>query len=184
FDGTRQLLKPAGYVNCDDDPPPGTSMYKPVFILTSLAVTPNNARRMIQMEVADSPPFLTNAALDTDDFIAVNGSSMTINGYDNRRCDCGNNRKGGSAPTCKERSTGAPCGGNTLAIFTSKSVTEKGNPAIVAAVNPATAENQVFPYDVPALIDAFKSQVGVQDIRNAPYNQPCIGSPANCGSIS
>jgi hypothetical protein len=51
-------------------------------------------------------------------------------------------------------------------------------------MNPAAAENQVFPYDVPALIDAFKSQVGVKDIRSAPYNAVCTGSPANCGGIS
>ncbi|MCI0350357.1 MAG: pilus assembly PilX N-terminal domain-containing protein [Acidobacteriales bacterium] len=183
FDGTRQILKPAGYVKCDDDPPPGTSMYKPVYVVTSLAVTPNGARRMLQMEVADTPPFLTNAALDTDDFIFTNGSSMTINGYDNCRCDCGT-AKGGAVPNCKDRVKGGPCGGNTYAVFTSKEITSDGKPAIVAPTNPAAAENQVFPYDVPALIEAFKNQVGVVDIQGPPYNQVCSGSPSNCGNIS
>src|SRR5262249_40098727 len=157
-------------------------MYKPVFILTSLAVTPNGARRMLQMEVADSPPFLTNAALDTDDFVATNGSSLTINGFDNCKCSC-TVGKGSSQPRCTDRVAGTPCTGNTYAIFTSQTVTSTGSPAIVAGTNPPSAQNQVFPYDVPSLIDSFRNQAGVVDIRSSPYNQVCSGSPSNCGSI-
>src|SRR5262249_44435112 len=157
------ILKPAGYVNCDDDPPPAINMYKPVFILTSLAVTPNGARRMMQMEVADSPPLLTNAALDTDDFVALNGASLTVNGFDNCKCKC-TVGKGSAAPTCTDRITKAPCTGNTYAIYTSQTIDPPDpGPGIVAGTNPPMAQKQVFPYDVPALIDQFRNQPGVVD---------------------
>ena len=176
---------PAGIATCET-PDPG-SFSKPmrttVYQLTSLAVTPTNARRMAQMEVALDPPLITNAALDTNDFVNVSGSSVTVNGYDNCACAC-TLAKGAATPTCTLRTTGAACTGNTYAIFTSQSISTSGNPAIVAGTTPPTAEGQTLPYDVPALINTYKNAPGAIDTSGPPYNMSCNGSPLDCGSTS
>jgi hypothetical protein len=183
WDGVNEQPKPAGYVTCDDSPPPSPTYFKTVYILTSLAVTPTGARRMAQMEVALDPPFITNASLDTDDLVSTIGSSLTINGFDNCKCACPI-AKGKSVPVCTDRVTKAACTGNTYSIFTSKTVSSSGAPALVAGTSPAVAQNQVYPYDVPALIDRFKNQAGAVNVTGAPYNLSCSGSPANCGRTS
>ncbi len=184
WDGLYQKPLPAGYATCDDNPPPGTSPYlKSVYRLTSLAIAPGGSRRMAQMEVALDPPFVTNAALDTDDFVNTSGSSVTVNGYDNCQCAC-TLAVGGAAPTCVNRTTGAACTGNTYAIFTSQEVHNSGNPAIIAGTSPPVAEHQTFPYPLIELINKYKTMAGAVDTRGAPYNMNCTGSPLNCGTVS
>ncbi len=182
WDGAHEILNPFDPAPCEG-PGPTPSAQTTVFQLTSLAVTPTGARRMAQMEVALDPPFITNAALDTNDFVSTSGSSVTVNGYDNCQCAC-TLAKGAAVPTCTNRTTGAACTGNTYAIFTSKTISSSGNPAIVAGTNPPTAQNQTYPYDVPSLIQKYSNQPGAVNVTGAPYNMTCSGSPANCGSTS
>jgi len=183
WDGTKELTLPAGYATCNDDPPPplpGTYL-KSVYMVTSLAVASNgNARRMMQTEVALAPPFITNSAIDTNDFVNTSGSSLTVNGFDNCACNCPI-AKGSAIPTCTNRVTGAPCAGNTWGIFTSKTVTSSGSPAIVSGNCPpggsgacATAQNQPFPYNVDALITSYKTQPDVINVADPlpPGPQP------------
>jgi Tfp pilus assembly protein PilX len=188
WNGTAELPKPAGYATCDVDPPPdGVTYLKSVYMLTALAITQNGSRRMTQMEVANNPPFLTNAALDTDDFVTVKGSSVTVNGYDNCKCHCIAG-KGSAPPTCTDRVSGAACTGSTYAIFSSQTVSTSGGPALVAGTSPAVAQNQTFPYDVPSLIAKYSSMTGTVNTTGAPYNISCTAAtpPAypDCGKLN
>ncbi len=189
WDGVHEIPLPTGYTTCEDNPPPppSTTLYRSVYVLTSLAVTNQGSRRMAQMEVANNPPFVTNAAVDTNNFVTVSGSSVTVNGYDNCQCSC-TKAVGSAAPTCTNRTTGAPCSGNTYAIYSSQTVSTSGGPALVAGTDPAVAQNQTFPYDVNGLISMYSSQAGAVNITGAPYNQTCTPQtpPAypDCGKIT
>lgn len=147
---------------------------------------------MAQMEVANDPPFVSNAAVDTNNFVNVSGASVTVNGYDNCKCSC-TTAVGQSAPTCTDRATGASCTGSTYAIYSSQSVTTStgsAQPALVAGTSPPVAQNQNFPYDVGGLISKYSNQPGAVNVTGAPYNQTCTASTAtppgfaNCGLIS
>ena len=181
WDGFHELLAPSAGTNCTLT---SVATY-PVYLLTSLAVTNSGSRRMLQMEVADNPPLITNAALDTNDFVTVNGSSVTVNGFDNCKCAC-TVAVGGAAPTCTDRTTGTSCTGNTYSIYSSQSITTSGTPALVAGTSPAVAQNQPFPYDVAALINKYSKQGGVVSTTGAPYNIGCTaGTPyQNCGQLN
>ncbi|MGZ4817054.1 MAG: hypothetical protein ACXVZJ_00430 [Terriglobales bacterium] len=186
WDGTRELLAVSAGTDCSTTPSTNNSATMPVYLLTSLAVTPNGSRRMVQMEVANNPPLVTNAAVDANNDVTVSGSSVTVNGYDNCKCAC-TNPPGGGAPTCTNRATGGPCTGNTYSIFASGNESESGHPATVAGTTPVVAENQSFPYDVPSLVNKYKKMQGMVDVTNSPsYSITCsAGSPyANCGSVS
>jgi hypothetical protein len=185
WDGTHEQPKPAGYVACDDSPPPApsTTYLKTVYILTSLAITQTGARRMAQMEVALDPPFITNAALDTDDLVNTSGTSLTINGFDNCKCSCPI-AKGAAVTTCTDRVTNAPCTGNTYAIYTSQTISSSGNPKFVAGTNPVNAQNAPYPYDVAALISKYANTAGTVNTTGPPYNMSCTGTPANCGTTN
>jgi hypothetical protein len=180
---------PAG-TKCEDVVTAGGSSMRSVYVLTSLAVVPNSgSRRMVQMEVANDAPFITNAALDTDDFVNVKGASVTVNGYDNCKCAC-DTGKGSHPPVCTNRVSGAPCTGDTYSIYSSKEITTNPDPSpgLVAGTSPPYAENQTFPYDVPALIARYSTQQGAVNITGSPYNQTCTPQtpPAypDCGKIT
>jgi hypothetical protein len=185
WDGSNQLLMPAdGRATCDAPPVGGTANFtRSVYMITSLAVTPTGARKMLQVEAAFDPPFVSNAAIDTNDFVNTTGSSLTINGYDNCNCIC-TLAPGSAVPHCADRITGANCTGNTYAIFTSQEVDSTGSPAIIAGTTPAVAEHQPFPYDVPSLINKYKTAPGAVNTTSAPYNMVCTGTPSNCGNYS
>jgi Tfp pilus assembly protein PilX len=184
WNGTAELPKPSTYATCDDPPPAGGVYLKSVYMLTALAVTQNGSRRMAQMEVANDPPFITNAALDANDFVNTSGSSVTVNGFDNCKCICAAGA-GSAPPTCTDRvPPHAACTGSTYAIYTSQTVSSSGNPALVAGTSPAVAQNQPFPYDVPALIAKYSSQPGTVNATGSPYNQSCTGTPLNCGTMN
>ena len=174
WNGTAELPMPValGYTTCDMDPPPdGITYLKSVYVLTALAITQNGSRRMTQMEVANNPPFLTNAAVDTNNFVTVSGSSVTVNGYDNCKCSC-TLAVGNTPPTCTDRATGAACTGSTYAIFSSEKVSTSGGPALVAGTSPAVAQNQTFPYDVNALIATYSSMAGAVNLTSLPTSSP------------
>ncbi len=181
WDGSHQLPLPAGRANCLSPPPGGaTAYYRPVFVLTSLAVNPDGSSRMTQMEVAEMPPIMTNAALDTRDLVATGGASVTVNGFDNCQCSC-TVGKGGAAPVCTFRTGGGSCTGSTYAIYTMQTVT--GNGVTVAGTNPVVAEHQTdFPWDVNALAEAYSGVSGAKVATGPPYNMSCTGG--NCGTVS
>jgi hypothetical protein len=187
WNGTAELpLDPVGHgATCDVDPPLDGVYMKSVYVLTALAITQNGSRRMAQMEVANNPPFVTNAALDTNDFVTVSGSSVTVDGFDNCKCSC-TTGTGSHPPVCTNRVGGGSCTGSTYAIFSSQTVSTSGNPALVAGTTPAVAQNQPFPYDVPALIAKYSSLPGTVNTTGPPYNISCSsGSPyQNCGQIN
>lgn len=184
WNGTNEVLAPASGTDCNATASPTY----PVYLITSLAISPNGSRRMVQSEVADNPPLVTNAALDTDDFVTVTGSSVTVIGYDNCTCACTNPPGGSGTPTCSNRATGGSCSGNTYAIYSSQDVTTSGSPSLIAGTSPAVAENQPFPYDVPALIAKYKNYSGVVNEATSGYNLSCTTpvAPAypNCGTIT
>jgi hypothetical protein len=196
WDGTQETPNPSPttYATCDDVPiTTGSyinSYMRTVYVLTSLAVVPNsNARRMVQAEVANDPPFITNAALDTDDFVTVQGSSVTVNGFDNCKCRCVPG-SGSAPPTCTDRLTGGACTGTTYAIYSSSDVDTSGKPALVAGTSSPVQQNvDPYPYDetfIQALIDKYSSQTGAVNVEDPPYYQTCTtGTPFNdCGKLN
>src|SRR4051794_4934099 len=91
WDGQQQLVKPAGYApKCESNPPaapPNAPYMTSVYMLTSFAISPAGSTRYEQMEIANNPPFVTNAAVDSIDNVVLNGS-LTVDGYDNCNCTC------------------------------------------------------------------------------------------------
>jgi len=186
WDGRYELLAASSGTDCNATASPRNLYTKPVYLLTSLAVTPNGSRRMLQTEVADNPPLVTNAAVDANNFVTVGGSSVTVIGYDNCACSCTNPPGGSGTPTCTNRSTGAACTGNTYAIYSSQTVSTSGSPSMVAGTSPPVAQNQTFPYDVNTLVQYYSNLSGTVNVTNGPYNYTCTaGTPfADCGTKS
>ena len=177
WDGTNQTPKPAGYVTCDDNPPPaGGSYMKTVYIVTSLAVTPTGARRMAQMEVALDPPFITNAAVDSQDHVNLNGQ-LTVNAYDNCNCTCTTKKVGGKDVTTCVNAPGKTCDNTKWAIYSSNTVDNPGaSETITAGPSPAIAQNATWPYDISSLIDKYKNNASTVNA-----TQPCAGGVTPCG---
>lgn len=184
YDGLQEFLMNAA--DCPSSTAPDIVAFggKPVYVITSLAVSPSGSRRMTQMEVANLPPIKTNAALDTQDFVNVGGSSVLVNGFDNCQCTCVNPKGGSGVPTCTFNPPAPPgtaCTGSTYAIYTQQTVTTTGNPKIVSGTNPVNAQNQTtFPWNIPQLINSFANAAGTV----IPSGVSCTGSPASCGTVS
>lgn len=173
WDGTNQIPKPAGYVTCDDNPPPtGAPYLKTLYVVTSLAMTPTGARRMAQMEVALDPPFITNAAVDSQDHVNLNGQ-LSVNGYDNCNCTCTTVKK---VTTCTN-APGKTCDNSKWAIYSSNTVDNPGaSESIIAGPNPPIAQSQPWPYDINSMIDRYKNQGGTVNA-----TQPCGAGVTPCG---
>jgi hypothetical protein len=171
--GTKQTLMPAGFANCEA----ASASLTTVFRLTSLAVAPAGTRRMLQMEVATNPPFITNAAVDSQDHVTLNGK-LDVNGYDYCTCNCTTDKKG--VTTCVDRA-GKTCDRDKWAIYASSTV-DTANPSenLIAGPNPPVAQNQPWIYDIPGLISSYKD--GAKDVTKPPYNWTCSGG--NCGTHS
>jgi hypothetical protein len=181
WDGTNQVPKPAGYVVCDDNPPPANGQnLRTVYMVTSLAVTPTGARRMAQLEVALDPPIITNAAVDSQDHVNLNGQ-LTVNGFD--ACNCtlistcdkqGKNPGTGlfACLPCSTCYTGPKCDKSKYAIYASQPVDPPGaSETIIAGPNPPIVQNAPWLYDIPALIDKYKNS-GV-NVTGSPYSYNC-----------
>jgi len=204
WDGTNQALKPANYAACDIDPalvpnPPagGWPTLKTVYVVTTLAVTPNGARRMAQMEVALDPPTITNAAVDSQDHVNLNGQ-LNVNAYDN--CNClqlstcdkfGKNPGTGTAlctsPALFVNQPGKVCDKSKYAIYSAATVDNpNASETLISGLdNPNTpqnegiAQNEKWVYDIPSLIDRYKNDATAVKASNPPYNYTC--NP-NCGT--
>jgi hypothetical protein len=180
WDGVHEFLMPAAVTYCSQYDPGSSNppMRTPVYTLTSLAVTSSGARRMVQAEVAQNPPFVTNAAVDSQDHVVLNGQ-LTVDGYDYCSCSCS---WVNGVYTCQNRS-GKTCDRDKYAIYAATSVDNpNASETIVAPTTPAIAQNQPWPYDINGLISNFKFQPGTVSVAGAPYNYSCTGSPLMCGT--
>jgi len=205
WDGQQQLIKPANYpVKCDSTPAllPGTAdspLLTPVYILTSYAVTPTGSARFAQMEIANNPPFITNAAVDSIDNVVLNGS-LTVDGYDNCNCSCGlQGPKNNQVYVCVDRA-GMTCDRSKYAIFAqgnvqnpgpSEQITGGNAGGPISEGNDGTNGKPAFPYDINALINTYKN--GALDVTKAcpspqtsPVTAPCgwSCSSGDCGTHS
>ncbi len=182
WNGQREVVRPVTYLTCSAEPPPPQFLFmRDVFVLTALAVTPTGARRMAQLEVANDPPMVTNAAVDSQDHVTLNGQ-LTVNGFDYCSCECTTDKKGKT--TCISR-PGKICDDDKWAIYSAKSVDNPiSSQTIVAGPSPPIAENQPWFYDIPDLISRYGENPTAVDVRNPPYNYACAGTPVNCGTHS
>jgi hypothetical protein len=156
--------------------PPGWS---PVYTLTSMAVTGNGARRMLQMEVANDPPIVTKGAVDSQDHVDLNGA-LSVNGYDYCSCSCTTDSNGNT--TCTSRS-GMTCDTSHYAVYAAGTV-DNPTPSedLISGATPPVVQNGAWPWDVDTLVQRFRSAVGTISVMNAPYGWSCPSG--NCGTQS
>lgn len=190
WNGSNQVPLPTGYSSCDTVTPPNNgALMHTVYRLTSLAVGTSGSRRMVQAEVAQDPPFMTNAAVDSLDHVTLNGA-LTVNGYDYCSCNCTISGTGSDQTASCTSRAGMNCDTSKYAIFASGSVDQPtGNETIVAGTDPVIAQSQSWPYDILSLINKYKSQPGAVNATSAPYNYSCTASSTalnglTCGTQS
>jgi hypothetical protein len=179
WDGAKEFLKPAGYTACDAPPVVGMPLYKPVYVITSLA---QGSRRMTQIQVAQNPPLITNAAVDSQDHVTLNGQ-LGVNGYDYCSCMASTD---GSGNTIYVSRPGKTCDTSKWGIYSASTVDNPNkSETVIAGQSPPIAQNKPWNYDIPGLISSYKSAPTTVDVRNAPYNwTTCTGTPLDCGTKS
>jgi hypothetical protein len=184
WNGKIQKPLPAGgWTGCTDREM--SEMMEYVYRITSLAVTPDGSRRMLQAEVADAPPYLTNAAVEAQDHVTLTGQ-LTVNGYDNCSCICVEDKKT-KITTCTDR-VGKKCAKDKYAVYSGGSVEDPtSSETLIAGTTPPVMEDA--PWDVNLikdLIDRYKD-LSV-DVRTPPYNWTCTAgaypSQGSCGTQS
>jgi hypothetical protein len=169
-----------------------TPVANPVWLLTSLAVTPKvgqnpGSRRMVQMEVALSPPLIAPAPISTQAPVGLQGS-FVINAYDNCTCTCTTTGTGNNTTTT---CGGVGCNSQAHAIYTGGTVSVSGGAgqtltaygsdptqgASVQNVNP-------WPYNIDDLINQYKAGASSPGY-SCTGTQNFFSTPAtylNCGT--
>lgn len=205
FDGSREIPLPLTWTSCNQY---GT--YETVYRVASLAVVPNpsggaGTRRMVVAEVAKVPPLVTNAAVDSQDHVTLNGQ-LNVNGFDSCTCNLNYSRNNGydttncttttvagvQTTTCPNRFPYS-CDNSKYAIYASGSVDRAtSSENLVAGTNPAVVQNQPWNYDINNLINTYKQ--GAVPVTGAPYNYTCtaptydtngnLTSNGSCGTQS
>lgn len=191
WDGLKQFPLPAGMASCTDHT---TNLYyEPVYRVASLARTRRGTRRMVLAEVANTPPLITNAAVDSQDHVTLNGQ-LTVNGFDYCNCDTsrctstttGNGNNAVTTWTCPSYvGSTTTCDNSRWAIYASSTIDNPtSSEQLISGRNPPTAQNQTFPYDINSYIDLYKNSG--TNATGAPYNYTCTPatatSNADCGS--
>jgi hypothetical protein len=133
------------------------------------------------MEVAIDPPMITNAAVDSQDHVTLNGS-LYVNGYDYCSCNCTTDAKTG-AVSCVDR-TGMTCDRDRWAIYSANKVDNLtgGSETAVAGQSPAVVSYQPWNYDVPRMVETYGNNPAAVNAAGPPYNYTCSGSPPDCGT--
>jgi hypothetical protein len=190
WDGSTQHVIAAG-TTCAGNNSLATQSMRPVWLLTSLAVTPavgNNAgtRRITQMEIANNPPLTPNSPIATQAPVKLQGSYV-LNSYDNCSCTCTSSGSGSSATT----SCGGPgCYAQAYAVETSGDVTLVGSSGqtVSGQPNPYQTGVKPWPFDIDGLINQYKQQAGSPN-----WSSSCTGTQnfnsippqyLNCGTQS
>jgi hypothetical protein len=159
--------------------PPG---WNPVYQLTSLAVTPSGASRMLQMEVSPDPPLVTHGAVDSQDHVDLNGQ-LDINAYDFCSCSCTTTKVSGQDVTTCTNRAGKSCDGSKYAIYASGTVDPPGpSQTFTSGQTPAIAQNQPWAWDLDGLVNQFRNDPGTVNTTQSPYNYSCSGG--TCGTHS
>ncbi len=190
WDGVQQLPLPGGSADCDTGTSPSGGAMKTVYRLTSLAVAPAGSRRMLQMEVAKDPPVITNAAVDSQDHVTLNGQ-LGVNAYDYCSCQCTTTGTGTKKTTTCTSRAGTTCDASKWAIYSSQTVDDPNNSETLISGQPTpippcaqTGSTTPCPwnYDIAALVNRYKTATGSVWTSSSPYNYTCTGTPANCGT--
>jgi len=198
WNGSSQLVKPTTTAGACEDPALSPRL-STVYVLESYATAPGGATRFAQMEVAATPPFSSNATVDSEDLVVLSGA-LDISGFDACNCVC----KNGTFDPKKQFDTecdvaniqtrpGSPvaCDTTKWAIYSKSTITQNGSGTLWAGsgdtLATATSANndcstgdpkKCFPYDIAGLIDTYKT--GAVDGTAA-----CIASGGNpCGPTS
>jgi len=184
WDGSQQVPKKAAYPNCETNDANARSEFSTVWRLTSLALTRNGSRRMLQMEVANDPPIVTNGAVQSKSHVTLHGS-LSINGWDYCSCLCTYDSKGAVVGTCTDR-PGKVCDRSRWGVYSSEGVYQSGGGTVTSARVPPIAADMGsdFVTDIPGMIDRLRARPETVDVRQAPYNWVCSGTPVSCGSRS
>ena len=186
WDGKQEWVVP-GPPGVPADCPSMTSAnadtMKPVWLLTSLAITPSGSRRITQMEVAFSPPIKVNATVSTLAPITLRGN-LQVDGTDACTCLKPNTPLPGMPPkSCKSYNaiydgTRFPNPGILPNGIPPQSLTGVNGITGMTVYNSlgqvttqgATAQGP-WPYDIPKLVDEFKT--GALNATQQPWNYNC-----------
>ncbi len=192
WDGsTQHVINNLAGATCAGTPSLASETMRPVWLLTSLAVTPavgNNAgsRRITQMEIANNPPLTPNSPIATQAPVKLQGSYV-LNSYDNCSCTCTSSGSGSSAKT----TCGGPgCYTQAYAVETSGDVTIVGSSGqtVSGQSNPYQTGVKPWPFDIDGLINQYKQQAGSPN-----WSSSCTGTQnfnsippqyLNCGTQS
>ncbi len=183
WDGAREQVIPPGQTCAGRVP----IDMRPVWLLTSLAVTPGGSRRMTQMEVALTPPITVNATVATEGPISLKGA-LVVSGSDNCSknslnaiysgacvpgtdgCQPAITQSGGSAETLIGNANLAGVVPNVLTTYNSNGT---------VAVQGATGQGP-WPYHVDDLINTLKAVA--QPATGPPWNLTCANG--SCGTYT
>ena len=160
---------------------------EPVWLITALAVTQpigNNpgSRRVIQMEVANTPPVTAPAPLAAQAPITVKGK-FNSNAYDACLCNTDGTLRHGSLSTPDTQ-----CVANTVAVYSSQAVNDNGSGALTAvAANGNTGDsamsgNQPWPFPVTQMITAYANAPGTVNVTIPAYGYSCSSGSCSGGS--
>src|SRR5260370_24232096 len=191
WDGQQEIVTAPG--NCANLSDVNASTMNPVWLLTSLAVSPHGSRRMTQMQSAFNPPINVNATVSTRAPITLR-ARFTVNGEDNCTCKpdgtprppalvcnkthnamyngvpfpaIGITQNGGPAETLT-----SPGGQHRLTVY---------NPSTGQLVTPGATAQGPWPYNIPQLVKTFSQ--GATPATGPPWNYTCTPStPTAFGS--
>jgi hypothetical protein len=178
WDGSKQYVSLPPPDTCFTTPSPAVTSMMPVWVLTSLAVTPAlgnkpGSRRITQMEVASSPPLIPNAPIATEAPITLEGSYV-LNSYDNCTCKCTTSGTGSDAKTtCTDLSSTVSCNKKAYAIETGGTVDVNGGSGVTVSAQPSPYQTNVqpWPFDINQLINTYK-----QNSTSPNWSKSCSGT--------